>query len=183
MKVSIIHSHTPTAEVLAKAIVMRLHYDATTFSCIENALNSSMDYEAFVVYNNFGHKLSGIKGVAKIRQERPEALIIGVSYRPYLARQFLPAGADAFILRAGNEVDEMLRLLREHPKVKSLIAAQAGLAATGAPATTVAPAAPAKPLTQPRAASLLLMDKRNLDHADAETIRRAIEQLKSKRAC
>lgn len=114
MKISLVHSHPPAREVLTRALSAKLKMAVTGFSCIENLLQSSMDYDTFVIYSDFGHKMSGVRGVAQIRLQKPRAFIIGVSSRPNLDRKFLPAGANAFLLRAGNEIEELVRLIQQH---------------------------------------------------------------------
>jgi hypothetical protein len=101
---------------LARALASRLRAEVTPFSCVENVLASSMGYDIFVVYNNFERNMNGITGVSQIRKRKPHALIIGVSYKPYFEKKFLPAGADAFLLRAGNEIEELVALIKNHPK-------------------------------------------------------------------
>ncbi len=73
-----------------------------------------MNYHVFVVYSQLGHHMSGVRGVQEIRAKRPEAYIIGVSRTPNYDRYFLPAGADAFVLLAGNEIHELTRLIRNY---------------------------------------------------------------------
>ncbi|HLF25116.1 MAG TPA: hypothetical protein VJG32_02170 [Anaerolineae bacterium] len=116
MKISIAHGHRPTREVLARALASQLQAEVTPFSSVENVLVSSLDYDIFVVYNNFERNMDGITGVSKIREQKPHAFIIGVSYKPYYEKKFLPAGADAFLLRAGNEIEELVRIIQTHPK-------------------------------------------------------------------
>ena len=123
MKISIVHAHRATREVLARALARKLGADVTTFAHIENVLNSSMDYDVFVVYNNFDHKMDGVKGVAMIRIRKPHAFIIGVSYRPNLDRVFLPAGANALLLRAGNEIEKLIRIIYNHQAQQRSLAA------------------------------------------------------------
>ena len=114
MKIVIAHSHRPTREVLARAFMCRLKAEVETFSCVEDALLSSLNYDVCVVYNNFGHKMDGLRGVSHFRARWPRAFIIGVSYKPNMERKFLPAGADAFLLRAGNEIAELVEIIRKH---------------------------------------------------------------------
>jgi hypothetical protein len=57
--------------------------------------------------------MSGVQGVARIRGRRPDAFIVGVSSTPNFDRQFLPVGADAFVLRAGNEIQELVSVIRK----------------------------------------------------------------------
>jgi len=120
MRISLVHAHTPTREVLTRALSVKLKLPVTGFSCVENLLQSSMDYDVFVVYSDFGHKISGVRGVASIRQQKRQAFIIGVSYRPNLDKRFLPAGANAFLLRAGNEIEELVRLIRQHCDARAM---------------------------------------------------------------
>jgi DNA-binding NarL/FixJ family response regulator len=120
MRISIVHSHAPTREILTRALSVKLKMQVTGFSCIENLLQSSMDYDTFVVYSDFGHKMSGVRGVAQIRLQKPRAFIIGVSCRPNLDRKFLPAGADAFLLRAGNEIEELVRIIQQHCNITAI---------------------------------------------------------------
>jgi hypothetical protein len=83
-----------------------------------------MSYDAFIVYSDLGHNMSGAKGVREIRSQRPDAYIIGVSYRPYADAKLLPAGADAFLLRAGNEIQELVKLVQDRPARQAPAAAQ-----------------------------------------------------------
>ncbi len=112
MKICIIHSRYTAREVLSRALSSRLGADVTGFSCCENALASSLNYDVFVVYNNFRKKMSGVRGVAELRARKSEAFIVGVSSTPNFDRRFLPAGADAFLLRAGNEIEELVEIIR-----------------------------------------------------------------------
>jgi hypothetical protein len=146
MKVAIVHSHTPTAKVLARAISSRLKVEALDFSCIENVLASSMDYAIFVVYNNFGHKIDGMRGVTLIRDRKPRAYVIGVSYRPDFGRKFLQAGADAFILRAGNEIEELVAVIQKRPEATPVPAPARRVVTLAATPNTK----PARPLPAPK---------------------------------
>lgn len=118
MRIGIAHAHHPTRQVLARALASRLQAEVETFSCIEDALLSPVTMDAFVVYNNFGHHMDGVTGVAYIRAQWPGAFIIGVSYKPYFQKLFLAAGADAFLLRAGNEIAELVGLIRDRQAVR-----------------------------------------------------------------
>jgi hypothetical protein len=62
--------------------------------------------------------MSGVKGVAEIRKRKPGAIIIGVSERPDAVYKFLPAGVDSFLLRAGNEIAELIDLIEENENKK-----------------------------------------------------------------
>ena len=113
MKVCIVHGNRIAREVLARAFRRSFDAHATAYSCCEDVLQSSLGYDVFIVYNNFGpRKMSGIKGTAKIRARKSSAYIVGVSSKPYYDRKFLPAGANAFLLRAGNEIEELIEIVR-----------------------------------------------------------------------
>ena len=117
MKIALAHGDYPAREVVARGISHKLNAAGRTgaevlvFSCVENLLVSSMDYEVFVVYNDFKKKMGGLSGIREIRRLKPEVLIIGVSATPNYDRKMLPAGADAFVLLAGNEITETAELI------------------------------------------------------------------------
>ena len=115
MNICLIHGKHVGREVLVRALSSRLDADVTGFSCCENALECSLDYyDVFVVYNNFRKKMSGVRGVTKIKARKPEVFIVGVSSSPNNDQRFLAAGADAFLLRAGNEVEELVEIIRDN---------------------------------------------------------------------
>jgi len=114
MNICFIHGKRVGREVLVRALSSRLDADVTEFSCCENALECSLDWDVFVVYNNFRKKMSGVRGVREIRARKPEAFIVGVSSTPNNDKRFLSAGADAFVLRAGNEVEELVEIIRNN---------------------------------------------------------------------
>lgn len=115
MKIALVSGAYPRREVVARGVAHKLESDTVQpFSCVEDALASSMDYDVFVIYNNFTHKMNGIDGVRAIRQRARDAYIIGVSAIPYMERQFVPAGADSFLLLAGNEIAELADAIIKH---------------------------------------------------------------------
>lgn len=126
MKISIAHVQPRAREVLERALTVKLDAKVTGFGCVEDLLSSSMNYDVFVVYNNFGHRMSGTKGVIEIRAQLPDAFIIGVSNNPNLNSKFLIAGADAFLLRAGNEIEELIGLIHGHDRDLPVAATPAG---------------------------------------------------------
>jgi Zn finger protein HypA/HybF involved in hydrogenase expression len=117
VKIALAHGDYPAREVVARGISHKLNAAGRTgaevlvFSCVENLLVSSMDYEVFVVYNDFKKKMGGLSGIREIRRLKPEVLIIGVSATPNYDRKMLPAGANAFVLLAGNEITETAELI------------------------------------------------------------------------
>jgi DNA-binding NarL/FixJ family response regulator len=114
MKICLIHGRRVAREVLTRALSSKLGAEVTSFPCCEDILESSLDYDVFIVYNNFSKKkMSGVRGVAKIRGRNPYAFIVGVSSTPSYVHQFLPVGADACVLRAGNEVQELVSVIRQ----------------------------------------------------------------------
>ena len=111
-RICLINGRAKARYVLTQALDSKLNADTEAFSCCENVLSSSMDYDIFVVYNNFGQKrMRGVTGVRRIRALKPDAFIMGVSVKPYGEKRFLPAGANVFLLRAGNEIGEMIKLI------------------------------------------------------------------------
>jgi len=119
-RICLIHGRAKARYVLTQALASKLNADTEAFSCCENALSSSMNYDVFVVYNNFGQKrMRGVTGVRRIRALKPDAFIMGVSVKPYGENRFLPAGANVFLLRAGNEIGEMIKLILQKDGLSS----------------------------------------------------------------
>jgi DNA-binding NarL/FixJ family response regulator len=113
MSICIIHGRRPAREVLARALSSKLSTQIDAFSYCEDALASPLDYDQFVVYNNFHKKMSGIGGVKRIRKRKPDAFIVGVTSNPNFTTKFISAGADFVLLRAGNEVAELVDIMRQ----------------------------------------------------------------------
>lgn len=113
MNICLIHGRRVGREVVTRGLSSKLDADVETFSCCENALAFSLDYDVFVVYNNFKRKMGGMRGVAEIRDQKPNSFIIGVTSNPNYGKSFLSAGADAFLLRAGNEIEEMVSIIQK----------------------------------------------------------------------
>jgi DNA-binding NarL/FixJ family response regulator len=125
MDICIAHAHHRAREVLERALATRLRAQVTGFVCVEDLLTSSMRFDVFVIYNNFGHNMSGAKGAAEIRRRMPGAIIIGVSEHPDSGNKFLSAGVDSFLLRAGNEIAELTQLIQDNETKKSQTASPA----------------------------------------------------------
>lgn len=114
MKICLIHAHRPSREVIARALRRSFNTDVVTFSCCEDLLAVPLAYDVFIVYNNFEpRKMRGLGGATKIRAQRPDAFIIGVSTVPHFGKRFMRAGANATLLRAGNEIAELVGIIRQ----------------------------------------------------------------------
>ena len=124
MKICLIHGRQRAREVIARALGSVSGAQVADYACCEDVLASASDHDVFIVYNNFGkRKMSGLRGTAAIRARNPDAYIIGVSSVPYGDKRFLKAGANAFLLKAGNEIKELVSFVRgqvEKRKVASL---------------------------------------------------------------
>jgi len=182
MAVALVNGAYPRREVVARGLSHKLNGDVVRpFSCVEDVLASSMDYDAFVVYNNFEKKMSGLDGVREIRRRAPAAYIVGVSAVPYMERRFLPAGADAFVLLAGNEIAELGEVLLRRPMRSGNRAAHPVPIDQPAPASDPAPTPrPAPPnfdqlvYTLERARLLLDFALNNPDPDDLQRYGRAL---------
>jgi hypothetical protein len=120
MKTCVVHQHRATRDLLAKALNLKLGSEVVGFSCLENLLSSSMDYDVFVVYNMFGRvKMDRWEGVKWIRAQRPNALIISMIHRRFFDRRNSPPGADAVFMCAGDEIDAIVKLAKENHQGKS----------------------------------------------------------------
>ncbi len=148
MNIALVSGAYPRREVVARGVSHKLGGDPVRpFSCIEDVLISSMEYDAFVVYNNFDKKMNGIDGTRELRRAAPGAYIIGVSAIPYMERQFLPAGADRFVLLAGNEIVELSDVLLkvQSRELRPAPPPPAPVNGSGKPAPVVASAAKSGP--------------------------------------
>lgn len=122
MRIGLVHPHRVTREVLAKALASKLNAEVVDFSSIEDLLDSSMKYDVFVIYNIFGRaKMDRWEGIRWIRAQKPEALLISMIHRRFFDRRYAPPGADAILLHAGEEIDAMVKLIKQNPKGKSYI--------------------------------------------------------------
>ena len=122
MKVSVIHPHRSTREVLARALSVKLDAEVVGFSCLENLLSSSMDYDIFVVYNMFGRtKMDRWEGVRWIRAQKPNSMVVSMIHRRFFDRKNAPPGADAVFMCAGDEVDSVVKLAKGNNAGKSYL--------------------------------------------------------------
>lgn len=113
MKVSIVNPQRVAREVLRRGLATKLQAEVVDFPTLEDLFLSSMEYDVFIIYSNFGRMTSGEKGIKQVRDARPQAFIIGVSSVPNANRKMGPAGADAFLLRAGNELEELVNIIQK----------------------------------------------------------------------
>ncbi len=107
MEIALVHKDPVARQILERALRARVHLGISGYSCIEDLMLGSLPYDIYVVYRDLGHKMNGVQGVQVIRGKKPQALIIGVSSTPNTDKAFYKAGANAFLLRSGNEVQEL----------------------------------------------------------------------------
>jgi hypothetical protein len=121
MRISIAHPHHFTREVLAKVLSNKLGAEVLAFSCLEDLLDSSMDFDVFVVYSSFDpHKMDRMDGIRWIRHLRPEALVISMIHRAFFERKQAPPGADLITFCAGDDIPSVVKLIQKHQQKKSL---------------------------------------------------------------
>lgn len=122
MKISLVHPHRLTREVLARTLTLRLGASVVDFSNLEDLLSSSMDYDVFVLYNIFGRtKLDRWEAVPWIRTNKPEALIISMVHHRFFNRRHASPGGDAVLLNVGNETEDLIKVIQKGVKGKSYI--------------------------------------------------------------
>ncbi len=120
MKLCVVHPHRTTREVLARSLAVKLDAEAVGFSCLENLLSSSLDYDVFVVYNMFGRvKMDRWEGVKWIRAQKKNALIISMMHQRFFDRKNGAPGADAVFMCAGDEIDAVVKLAKGNHAGKS----------------------------------------------------------------
>jgi hypothetical protein len=119
MKISIVHSHRLTREVLARTLSKRLNAETVGFSCLEDLLSSSMDYDVFLVYNMFGRdKMDRWDGVKWIKHQKPEALIVSVIHKRFFERKNSPPAADRITFVAEDDIEGLIKLVQNRQKAK-----------------------------------------------------------------
>lgn len=122
MRISVVHPHKVTAQLLCTALAHRLNAAAVDFSSIEDVLSSSMNYDVFILYNIFGRtKMDRWVGVKWIRVQKPEALVISVIHRRFFDRKDAPPGADAVLFFAGDTIDGLVKVIQKGYQGKSII--------------------------------------------------------------
>jgi DNA-binding NarL/FixJ family response regulator len=122
MKISVVHPHRVTREVLSHALATRLSATVVDFSSIEELLSSSMEYDVFVLYNIFGReKMDRWEGVKWIRYQKPDAVIISMIHYRFFERRFAAPGGDAVLLRVNDETEGLIKLIKQGHKAKSFI--------------------------------------------------------------
>jgi len=105
--VCVVHGRQTARKIVSRALASKLDAPVHRYSSCEDALRYTEHYNTFVVYNNFGKRMNGARGVERIRTARPGALIIGVTSVPGFRQKFRTSGADDTVLLSGNEVGEL----------------------------------------------------------------------------
>jgi DNA-binding NarL/FixJ family response regulator len=122
MRISIVHSHRLTRQVMCKALSAKLDAEVVDFSSIEELLDSSMNYDVFIVYNMFGReKLDRWEGVKWIRAQKPDALVISMIHQRFFDRKDAPPSSDAVLFCAGDDIDGLVALIKKNYKGKSFL--------------------------------------------------------------
>ena len=119
MRIAIAHAHRLTREVLANVVATRLDAETVTYSCLEDLLASSMNYDVFLVFNNFGvNKMDGWEGVKWLRFKKPDAQVVFMNQKRFFERKHLPPGTDAPIFCAEDDIDGLVSLIKRHQKAR-----------------------------------------------------------------
>ena len=113
-RVCVVHGRQTARKIVSKALESKLEVPVHRYGACEDALRYTKYYDTFVVYNNFGKRMNGAEGVARIRAISPEAFIVGVTSVPNFRQKFSAAGADATVLMSGNEVAELAKRIERY---------------------------------------------------------------------
>lgn len=113
MRISIVHSQRPARQVLTRALAVRLKAEVVDFPHIDDLLTSSMNYDVFILYSNLGPGPGRMQRIPEIRKLKPNAFVIAVTYVPNSEHKYRSLGADAVLLRAGNEIEELTNLIQK----------------------------------------------------------------------
>ena len=118
--ICVVHGRQTARKIVSRALAGKLDAAVHRYGSCEDALRYTEHYNTFVVYNNFGKRMNGARGVERIRTAKPGALIIGVTSVPGFRKEFRAAGANDTVLLSGNEVGELAsKISRFHAGAQS----------------------------------------------------------------
>jgi len=118
MKVAIAHNKYPDRDLIARGVAYRLrvlgYREVTTlaYRFMEDLLDSSLDYDVFVCYSNFGKQMGGIEGATLLRAYKPDARIIGVTTMHPKASRFRDIGALGIVFPGEEEIKQICDIIR-----------------------------------------------------------------------
>jgi hypothetical protein len=102
--------------VLAK----KLQAEVVAYACLEDLLDSSMDYDVFVVYSLFGRaKMDGWQGVKWIRHQKPESFVVYMAQKRFFERHGSPPGGDFATFCAEDDIEGLVKSIQTRWKAKS----------------------------------------------------------------
>jgi hypothetical protein len=117
MRVALAHGKYPARDLIASAMARRLKeagyadVEVLAFSRMEDVLDSSLEFDAFVLYSNFGKRMGGIEGASIIRHLKPNAVIIGVTAMHPKVSRFHEAGAVGVVFLSGDEIPRICEFI------------------------------------------------------------------------
>ncbi|MBI5303492.1 MAG: hypothetical protein HY868_15265 [Chloroflexi bacterium] len=118
MKVAIANNtYPPARELLARGVSYRLrvlgyrNVEVLAYRYMEDLLDSTLDYDVFVCYSNFGKKMGGVEGAGLLRAYKPDARIIGVTTMHPKASRFRDLGAVGIIFPGEDEVKQICNVI------------------------------------------------------------------------
>lgn len=118
--ICIVHQVRQTREVIARALAGRFNADVDHYSSMEGLLETELKYDLIVAYSDFGRKrMAGPRGVGRVRKRNRRVYIIGVSSIPYGEKRLVAAGANVGLLRAGNEIADLTRLISKSGRMRA----------------------------------------------------------------
>jgi hypothetical protein len=95
LSIAVVHGHRLTRDVIAKTLANKLDADAVAFGCLEDLLHSSMRYDVFVVFSEFGPgKMEQSYGCKWIRDLKPHAQVFAMLQRRHFERRGTPPASD-----------------------------------------------------------------------------------------
>ncbi len=116
MKISIVHADRLSREVLSQLLAKKLQAEVVGFACLEDLLRSRDDYDVYVLYNMFGRtKMDRWEGVKWIRNRKPDAFIVSMTYKKFFDRKDAPGG-DAAVFSPEHDVNGLIKFIHEHEK-------------------------------------------------------------------
>jgi hypothetical protein len=117
VKVALAHGKYPEREIIERGVAYRLkvlgyrEVAVIAYKFIEDLLDSSLDYDVFVIYSNLGKHLNGPEGAAVLRGYKPDARIIGVTTMHPKATRFRDLGALGIVYPGEDEIAQICDII------------------------------------------------------------------------
>lgn len=117
MKVALAHHKYPDRDLIARGVAYRLRVlgyrevAVLAYHFMEDLLDSTLDYDVFVCYSNFGKQMGGVEGAGILRAYKPDARIIGATTMHPKASRFRDHGVIGVIFPGEDDIKQICDII------------------------------------------------------------------------